>query len=108
MKPLIFMLSITLLTACSRAPQETATRLSPELAAAREKALTLCAGCHGPAGTGTSDLIPNLAGQKPAYMVKQMMDFRSGKRGNHPPMSHIARMLTDAEIDAISRWYSGF
>ncbi|WP_252177085.1 c-type cytochrome [Endozoicomonas sp. 4G] len=80
--------------------------MTPRLEAAKNKALTLCSGCHGPDGIGTADFNPNLACQKKAYMVKQLNDYRDGLRGNHIPMVNIARMLTEEEVDAISEWYS--
>ena len=50
----------------------------------KAKAAT-CAGCHGAAGVSANPLWPNLAGQKDAYMVKQMKAFRDGVR-NDPMM----------------------
>jgi cytochrome c553 len=39
-------------------------------------------------------------------MVQQLTLYKKGKRNTHPPMSNIAKMLTDEEIQAISEWYS--
>ncbi len=105
MKYLPLLLTLSFLMGCSDDPLST-NALSPEMTTARNKALTLCSGCHGPSGIGTSDLIPNLAGQKKAYMVKQLMDFQRGARGNHPPMRHIAGILTEKQIELISEYYS--
>ena len=80
--------------------------MTPKLEAARNKALALCSGCHGPEGIGTADFNPNLACQKKVYMVKQLNDYRNGLRGNHIPMVNIAKMLTEEEVDSISEWYS--
>ncbi|WP_062267419.1 c-type cytochrome [Endozoicomonas arenosclerae] len=80
--------------------------MTPKLEAARNKALVLCSGCHGPEGIGTADFNPNLACQKKVYMVKQLNDYRNGQRGNHIPMVNIAKMLTEEEVDSISEWYS--
>ena len=82
------------------------TELSQEQQATQAKAVQLCSACHGFKGISTSPLIPNLAGQKETYMIKQLQDFSSGKRTNHPPMSYIARMLTEKEITLISAWYA--
>ena len=80
--------------------------LTPELEAARNKAMVLCSGCHGPEGIGTADFNPNLACQKKVYMVKQLKDYREGRRSNHIPMVNIARMLSEEEVELISEWYS--
>ena len=36
-----------------------------------------CVDCHGRAGIAPDDTMPNLAGQKPGFMVKQLKDMRS-------------------------------
>ena len=41
-----------------------------------------CAACHGANGISVSDKIPNLAGQKEAYLAKQLRAFRIEKREN--------------------------
>lgn len=73
--------------------------------AALEKARTLCAGCHGPAGISVNPLWPNLAGQHAAYIAKSLHDYKSGARDD-PSMSLMARTLTDAEIDALAAHYA--
>lgn len=102
--------SALLLTGCdlseSKSSEFRPVAMTPRLEAAKNKALVLCSGCHGPDGIGTADFNPNLACQKKAYMVKQLNDYRSGQRGNHIPMVNIARMLTEEEVNAISEWYS--
>ena len=87
-------------------PAKPGPPLSEELAAARDKAMVLCAGCHGPEGIGTADFNPNLACQKKVYMVKQLRDYREGRRENHIPMVNIAKMLSEEEVESISEWYS--
>ncbi|PJE80459.1 Cytochrome c4 [invertebrate metagenome] len=76
--------------------------------ATEKKIMALCSGCHGYAGISNRADTPNLAGQKQAYLIKQLLDFQQGKRANHPSMTHIARMLTKKEIYLISHWYSAF
>lgn len=80
--------------------------LSPTLQEAKAKAMVLCAGCHGPEGIGTTNFNPNLACQKKAYMIKQLNAYRDGTRTTHPPMTNIARMLSEEEVESISEWYS--
>jgi len=75
-----------------------------DAAAGKAKAAT-CAGCHGAAGISANPLWPNLAGQKDAYMVKQMKAFRDGKRSD-PMMSPMAKPLSDADIDNLAAYYS--
>ena len=75
-----------------------------DAAAGKAKSAT-CAGCHGAAGVSANPMWPNLAGQKDAYMVKQMKAFRDGKR-NDPMMSPMAKPLSDADIDNLAAYYS--
>ena len=43
-----------------------------------------CAACHGPRGEGNEATnSPRLAGQSDWYLVSQLRNFRSGKRGTH-------------------------
>lgn len=41
-----------------------------------------CEACHGPAGVSLNPTIPNLAGQKPAYLESQLKAFHSKERKN--------------------------
>ena len=65
----------------------------------------LCSACHGAAGISPNDLWPNLAGQKQAYLVKQIKAFRDGKR-NDPMMAPLVKGLTDKDIDDLAAYYS--
>ncbi len=65
----------------------------------------MCATCHGTLGLSQLPNAPNLAGQPAIYLVEQLRNYRSGKRGNEV-MAVIAKPLTDAEIDDLAAWYS--
>lgn len=75
-------------------------------AAAGKTKSSMCAACHGAEGISTNDIWPNLAGQKFAYLVKQMKDFRDGNRKD-PMMSPMAAGLTDEDINNLAAFYSG-
>ena len=75
-----------------------------DAAAGKAKSAT-CAGCHGAAGISANPMWPNLAGQKDAYLVKQMKAFRDGKRSD-PMMSPMAKPLSDADIDNLAAYFS--
>lgn len=76
-----------------------------DAAAGKAKSAT-CAGCHGAAGVSANPLWPNLAGQKDAYMAKQLKAFRDGGRAD-PLMSPMAKPLSDADIDNLAAYFSG-
>jgi len=65
-----------------------------------------CTPCHGARGILDNPLRPNLAGQNARYLVKQLQDFRSGKRAD-PVMAPMARALTDQDIEALAAFYAG-
>lgn len=75
-----------------------------DAAAGKAKSAT-CAGCHGPAGVSGNPLWPNLAGQKEAYIVKQLKALRDGTRTD-PMMSPMAKPLTDDDINNLAAYFS--
>jgi cytochrome c553 len=64
-----------------------------------------CRACHGPAGVSLNPTIPNLAGQKPAYLEAQLKAFRSKDRKNNF-MNVIAAQLNDANIHDLAAYWS--
>ncbi|MDX8449487.1 c-type cytochrome [Mesorhizobium captivum] len=62
-----------------------------------------CAICHGPTGISRADS-PNLAGQYPAAIYKQLKDFKSGARTN-AVMSPFAPHLTDQDMIDLAAYY---
>ena len=75
-----------------------------DIVAGKTKAAS-CAGCHGADGISANPLWPNLAGQKVAYLVKQLKAFRDGARQD-PMMSAMARPLSDADIENLAAYYA--
>ncbi len=67
--------------------------------------ISSCVGCHGQNGIGLSDMFPNLAGQKKAYMIKQLNDFKSGVRQNQM-MSPMAAQLTPQDMEDVSAYFA--
>ena len=64
-----------------------------------------CVSCHGATGISTNPLYPNLAGQKSAYLLKQMRDFQKGERKD-PVMSAMVQGLSEQDMDALAEFYS--
>ena len=67
---------------------------------------TVCAACHGADGNSAIALNPKLAGQHPEYLLKQLTNFKEGKRVN-AVMTGIAANLTPDEMKALSLYYAG-
>lgn len=64
-----------------------------------------CVGCHGQDGIGLGPEYPNLAGQKEAYLAKQMQAFRSGARKD-PSMQAMVANLRDTDIGNLAAYYA--
>jgi cytochrome c553 len=64
-----------------------------------------CRACHGPLGVSINPAIPNLAGQKPAYLEAQLKTFRAKDRKNEF-MNVIAGQLSDAQIHDFAAYWS--
>jgi len=77
--------------------------------AARGKTLVYtCAGCHGIPGYENAYpnyRVPMIAGQKQAYIIKALNEYRSGNR-KHPTMHAQATSLTDQNIADIAAYLS--
>jgi|TARA_B110000211_G_scaffold66262_1_gene76455 cytochrome c553 len=75
-------------------------------AAAGKAKSAMCAACHGAAGISAVPMYPNLAGQKEAYLAKQLKDFKSGNRKD-PVMAPMAMALSDEDVANIAAYYAG-
>jgi cytochrome c553 len=74
-------------------------------AAAGKSKAALCAACYGPEGISTTDIWPNLKGQKYGYLVKQIKAFRDGSR-NDPSMQPMVANLTDEDVENLAAYFS--
>ncbi len=66
---------------------------------------TVCAACHGNDGNSVITANPKLAGQHPEYLVKQLTEFKSGKRAN-AVMTGMAAMLSDDEMKEVATYFA--
>jgi cytochrome c553 len=64
-----------------------------------------CASCHNADGNSSIAANPKLAQQHPEYIVKQLQDFKSGKRKNSV-MTSMASHLSDQDMRDIA-WFVG-
>ena len=79
--------------------------IAGDAAAGKAKAAA-CNGCHGANGISAVPNYPNLAGQKEAYLVKQMKAFKDKTRKD-PTMNAMAAPLSDADMANIAAHYAG-
>lgn len=73
----------------------------PDLTQGEAKYTAVCAACHGADGNSGTPVNPKLAQQHPEYVVKQLQEFKSGKRPS-PIMQPMAAQLTEADMKNIA------
>ncbi len=66
---------------------------------------TACAACHTQDGSRGSPANPILQGQHPEYIVKQLTEFKAGKRKN-AVMSGMAAPLSEEDMKHIAAFYA--
>ncbi len=74
-----------------------------DIAAGGKKYEAVCASCHGADGNSAAPENPKLAGQHPEYLLKQLQEFKSGKRKN-AIMQGFAATLSDEDMRNIAAW----
>lgn len=67
-----------------------------------------CVACHGPSAIGVGATFPPLSGQSAQYLQSQLNAWRQKTRKNDQDdlMGHIARSLTDTEVEAVSQYFA--
>src|SRR5262245_60082105 len=76
-----------------------------DVEAGKAKVQSVCAACHGVNGVSVSDAIPNLAGQKAAYLENQLKALREGTRKN-PIMNAIAGQLSNDDVANVAAYFA--
>lgn len=66
----------------------------------------VCAACHAMDGNSVISLNPKLAGQHPEYLLKQLMEFKDGKRTN-AVMSGMVANLTPQDMQNLAAYFAG-
>ncbi|OSZ62845.1 cytochrome c [Hydrogenophaga sp. IBVHS2] len=63
----------------------------------------VCVACHAVDGNSTTPANPKLAGQHPEYLIKQLQEYKSGKRAN-AIMQGFAATLSDDDMRNVAYW----
>ena len=87
----------------STAAQPPAPAAKADLAKGEATFTAICASCHGADGNSGSPANPKLAQQHPEYLVKQLQEYKSGKRAN-AIMSGMAAGLSEADMKNVAAW----
>lgn len=78
--------------------------LAGDPVAGKAKAIT-CPACHGIEGISPNELWPNLAGQKEAYLIKQIRAFIDGTR-TEPLMAPMVAPLSDKDVEDVAAYFA--
>ena len=84
-------------------PSYAQTKGDPEVGEAI--AARVCVACHASDGTSPMPNTPRLASQHATYLVKQMKDYREGRRTSEV-MGNFVGGLTDEEIPHVAAYYA--
>ena len=64
-----------------------------------------CAACHGADGNSVNPLWPSLAGQHASYLVKQLMDFKEGRRTDSTMVGMVAA-LNEEDMKDLAAYFA--
>ncbi len=93
-------LAVATVLACAPAPAA-----DDELARAEEIVQGKCFICHGADGESSSPVFPRLAGQSAGYLLRQLSDYKSGKRKS-TTMQPMVEDLGPADFKALGAYFA--
>ena len=98
-------MAATSIAICSAAAQAQSAA-KPDVAKGQATSTAVCAACHTADGSRGLPANPILQGQHPEYIVKQLAEFKSGKRDN-PIMKGFAATLSEDDARNVAAFYAG-
>ncbi|WP_396433994.1 c-type cytochrome [Limnohabitans sp.] len=96
-------LSATLLAGSALAAGPAPQAAKPDLAKGEAIFSQVCVACHAADGNSSTPANPKLSQQHPEYLIKQLQEYKSGKRAN-AVMSGLASTLSDEDMRNIAFW----
>lgn len=80
---------------------------SDDIRDGKELADTTCAKCHGADGVSAADGVPNLAGQRPSYVYRELQAYQRGDRlGGGESHVNLLKFLSDAALANLAAYYA--
>lgn len=65
----------------------------------------MCEECHGEKGISTTQGVPNLAGQQPAYLIASTLEYKSGTRG-HDDVGEMLTELDQVDVEKMAMYFA--
>jgi len=100
------LLAAAVLAVPAHAAEPAKAAFKPDLAKGQAIATQVCGACHTSDGTRGAPANPIIAGQHAEYLVKQLQEFKSGKRKN-AIMAGFAATLSDDDMRHVAAFYAG-
>jgi cytochrome c553 len=100
------MSAVVVALAVPAAAAETAPAAKPDAAKGQAISTSVCAACHTSDGSRGSPANPIIQGQHPEYLVKQLAEFKAGKRDN-AIMKGFATALSEDDMRNVAAFYAG-
>jgi cytochrome c553 len=100
---LITALSAALVAGSAMAAGPAPKAAKPDLAKGEAIFSQACVACHAADGNSSTPANPKLAQQHPEYLIKQLQEYKSGKRAN-AVMSGMVAALSDDDMRNIAFW----
>ena len=91
--------------ACTASANEAKAAAKPDLAKGQATSTGVCAACHTNDGSRGSPANPIIQGQHADYLVKQLGEFKAGKRDN-VIMKGMAATLSDDDMRNVAAFYA--
>ena len=101
MKPFATLISAVALAVVSLSAHAQAAK--PDLVKGAALYSQVCVACHAADGNSAIPANPKLAQQHPEYLVKQLQEYKSGKRDN-AIMKGFASALSDDDMRNVAYW----
>lgn len=96
---------ITLLTALGALVFAAGSNAQEGDAEAGQAKATICIACHGADGNSINPIWPSLAGQHPAYVIRQLEAYNDGERTD-PGMQTYAGMLSEQDMRDLAAFFA--
>ena len=101
----LYVVALAMLFATPVMADEAKGPAKPDLAKGATISATVCGACHTADGSRGIPTNPILQGQHVDYLVKQLTEFKSGKRDN-AIMKPMASMLSDDDMRNVAAFYA--
>jgi cytochrome c553 len=102
---LLSLVLFSALAACSQKQESPPAPAAGDVTAGKAVAERACKACHGLDGRGIAPGIPNLAAQRPRYLLASLKEYKDGRR-SHAALKEMIGNLSDADVRNVVAYYA--